>query len=281
MTSEVYFPTWLRLVLVLLLLITIVVLAIATKQKQKLKNALEKTNEEQKRTNEELSEKNKELEKFVRRVSHDLVAPIKSVRALVDIAKMEEDPGEQEKCLRMIQTSLDKQEEFIKRLLEQARNYKAVNKENIALRKIIENSVRELEYHEGAKDIDFRIEVPEDLIIYSDPDRIQIILSNLISNAIKYRRREEKHPFVEIRSKLLEPNQIEIVIEDNGEGIPEDALESIFEMFVRISEQSYGSGLGLHIVRQMVQKLGGSIEATATPGQGATFTITLKDISQE
>lgn len=243
-------------------------------QNKKLEAIVEQRTLELREANEELVTKNHELDQFVRRVSHDLVAPLKSVKALMAITQEETEPAEQKKCFDMMKLSLDKQEEFVKRMLDQAVNYREVKRETIELMKMCQSVRSELNYYEGADKMEFIVDCPKSFTLEADPDRLKIVLSNLISNAIKYRRLDEAKPLIVVRAKMDGKLAI-IEVEDNGLGIDQKYLEKIFDMFVRVSDQSHGSGLGLYIVKDMMRKMGGTIAAQSELGRGTTFRLTI------
>ena len=108
----------------------------------------------------------------------------------------------------------------------------------------------------------------------SDPWRIGEIFRNLISNAIKYRKINGESCRVSIKVDVNSERAL-IVFKDNGIGISAENLSKIFEMFYRASEQSEGSGLGLYIVKNAVEKLEGLLSVKSKPGEGTTFEITL------
>jgi signal transduction histidine kinase len=96
----------------------------------------------------------------------------------------------------------------------------------------------------------------------------------LISNAYKYHRYDQEDPFIRIDSEPIGADLL-IRITDNGSGIPEKHLPKIFDMFYRASENSQGSGLGLYIVKEALQKLGGTISVQSECNAGSTFTISI------
>ena len=139
--------------------------------------------------------------------------------------------------------------------------------------RIIQQTFSDLNYLDGTKEIIRSIKI-EGIEFYSDPWRISEILRNLISNAIKYRRLE--NVLSEINIKITIDNlRAEIIFSDNGIGIGESNLSKIFEMFYRATEQSDGSGIGLYIVKNAVEKLGGQIYVASRVGQGTRFNIIL------
>jgi PAS domain S-box-containing protein len=112
--------------------------------------------------------------------------------------------------------------------------------------------------------------------VWADPDRILQVLSNLISNAIKF---SPTHTEIQLRARRSEVNEAEIQVRDQGRGIPEDKLDSIFERFLQVdasdSRTMGGTGLGLSICRAIITQHRGRIWATSTPGNGATIHFTL------
>ena len=103
------------------------------------------------------------------------------------------------------------------------------------------------------------------------------MLNNLISNAIRYHNPERENPFVRINANINESGA-KIEVEDNGIGISQEYHEKVFEMFYRVSESSNGSGLGLYIVKEAVNKLNGDITVKSTPGVGSKFTLHIPNI---
>jgi signal transduction histidine kinase len=111
-------------------------------------------------------------------------------------------------------------------------------------------------------------------LIKSDRFLLKVILSNIISNAIKFQRKQEGvMPQISLRS--FASDKLYIEVEDNGEGIQDMYKDKIFEMFYRATTTSSGSGLGLFIAREAIQKLNGNISFRTKYGEGSTFTIEL------
>jgi signal transduction histidine kinase len=94
---------------------------------------------------------------------------------------------------------------------------------------------------------------------------------------VKYQRPEEHEKWVRV-SLSMTGDSVELAVEDNGEGIPEDRLDTVFEMFQRNSNLSSGSGLGLYMVKEMVTRLGGAVSVTSVVGQGSRFVVTLPNL---
>jgi signal transduction histidine kinase len=128
------------------------------------------------------------------------------------------------------------------------------------------------QFRELATAIDFKLLISDDLNIYSDKGRLSIVLNNLVDNAIKYHRHSHPGKYVAIKT-VEENNHVIIQVIDNGQGIPLQAQDKIFDMFYRASENSKGSGLGLYIVKEMVERIGGEIFLKSELGEGTTFSI--------
>jgi signal transduction histidine kinase len=113
-------------------------------------------------------------------------------------------------------------------------------------------------------------------VIAADPLQMRQLLQNLLGNSLKYRR-PETPPVVRLSCSSPDGEHRAIVVMDNGIGFNEKHAGKIFGMFVRLHgrAQYEGSGIGLAICRKIVERHGGTIAATSTPGQGATFTVTL------
>jgi PAS domain S-box-containing protein len=118
--------------------------------------------------------------------------------------------------------------------------------------------------------LELQVEGP--VIGHWDRSRLEQVVTNLLSNAFKYGAGKPLH----IRTGAVQ-GRAQLVVRDEGIGIAPEALERIFHRFERaVSERNYGGlGLGLYVTRQIVQALGGTIQAESTPGQGATFTVEL------
>jgi signal transduction histidine kinase len=137
-----------------------------------------------------------------------------------------------------------------------------------------------LNYLDGALDMMVYRKIEGDKVFHSDPWRISEIFRNLASNAIKYRKEGDPNP--EVRIEISSgPHHSEILFKDNGIGIEQKNLNKIFNMFYRATEQSSGSGIGLYIVKNAVEKLGGTISAHSEFGEGTTFRIILPNHSSE
>lgn len=229
---------------------------------------------ERKRVEEELKIRNAELDNFVYKVSHDLRAPLSSILGLVNLAKLPGNTDNPMDYIDIIGSKVEHLDHFIGDVLSHSKNLKMeVSIAKVDFTLIIEQTFNDLNYLEGAKGISRLVKV-DGIDFYSDPWRIAEILRNLISNAIKYRKLDQVTSEIGIKINV-DHLRAEITFADNGIGIDEDNLAKVFEMFYRATEQSDGSGIGLYIVKNAVDKLSGQISVASRIGQGTRFNIIL------
>lgn len=229
---------------------------------------------ERKRVEEELKIRNGELDNFVYKVSHDLRAPLSSILGLVNLAKLPGNTDNPMDYIDIIGSKVEHLDHFIGDVLSHSKNLKMeISTAKVNFDRIIQQTFGDLNYLEGTQEMKQNVRI-EGIEFYSDPWRISEILRNLISNAIKYRRLEEAAAEINIKI-TIDHLRAEIIFSDNGIGISESSLSKIFEMFYRATEQSDGSGIGLYIVKNAVEKLGGQIYVASRVGQGTRFNIIL------
>jgi len=227
------------------------------------------------RQNEELIKVNKELDKFVYSVSYDIRAPLMSIKGIVNMAEEEIDVRESyQNNLSLIRTNIERLDNFTSNIIRYYKDTREeVSPEPIDFKRMIEEVFEFLRYHENAQNIQFILNVQQSYKFVSDQSKLQVILNNLISNSIKYREeRAGENSYIKIDVSVAD-NVARIRIEDNGEGIRADKLENIFAMFSRYSTRSIGSGLGLYIVYEVINKLNGHIEVASEYGKGSVFTL--------
>ncbi len=216
--------------------------------------------EELQEKNTLLEKSNEELDRFVYSVSHDLRAPLNSIQGLMNISDTTEDVHEIKQLMDMMKTRVKKLYTFIDEIISFARNSRTeVEKEYVNLHELALEVVNNAKYREQAATIDFRINVSKEAVILTDASRLNIIMNNLVDNAIKYHRHNHQGKYIAI-SVRNKPEITQIEISDNGQGIPHEAQDRIFDMFFRASENSNGSGLGLFIVKDMLERIGGKID---------------------
>jgi len=137
------------------------------------------------------------------------------------------------------------------------------------------NEVIELtRYMEGSRQPIVNVLVEKEMKVISDESRLRVILNNLLSNSLKYSDSEKDEVAITIAASVTS-GVFTFSVEDNGVGIPEDQGDKIFNMFYRASEKATGSGLGLYIVKESLEKLNGSVRYESAPGKGSIFIVTI------
>jgi len=229
-------------------------------------------------TNQELTKRNTELDNFVYSVSHDLRAPIASVLGLINLAKKDIDLTMKDMYLDMIHKSALQQDNFIKEILDQSRNSRLeVKREEIVFEDLIEETFTQLRFATSTgKGVEKFVNVHQERPFYSDRWRLKVILNNIISNAIRYRN--GKDPIINIDVDIQE-NAVILAITDNGKGIEKDHLPNVYKMFYRATDDGAGSGLGLYIVKETIEKLHGRINIESEVGKGTTVKMEIPEIA--
>src|SRR6478736_234205 len=231
--------------------------------------------------NEELIKINAELDKFVYSASHDLRAPIASLLGLIEVAKFEPDREKINELLEMQKKSLYRLDRFIKDIVDHSRNARlGIDCEPVIFKDLINSTIEQLQFMDNVACIEKRINIQQEGSFYSSPTRLEIVFTNLLSNAIKYIDLKKEHPFIEIdiQCSILEA---QIIVRDNGEGIANESLTKIFDMFYRASERGSGSGLGLFIVKEAIQKLKGTVQVQSELGKGTEFIVRIPNLIRD
>ncbi len=251
------------------------------KEKRNKEDVLERKLAEEKLmdNNEELKKTNSELDRFVYSASHDLRAPLCSVLGLVSLIEMDsKEPGILEYA-RLIKNSVNKLDGFILNILNYSKNNRLeIEAKVIPLQQTISEIVNSLRNMKHAQNIHFEIDIDEKQPFYSDDHRFNIVVENLVSNAIKFQDPGRTNQFIKITGKS-DVNNLHLQIEDNGIGIAQEFQDKIFDMFFRITGQRDGSGIGLYIVKETVEKMHGSIEVNSRKNEGTTIHIRLKNMT--
>ncbi len=228
--------------------------------------------------NKELLKANKELDRFVYSASHDLRSPLASILGLISFIEEDSEETETLEHVKMIKTSVNRLDAFIRNILSYSQNNRTdLEVEKIPVKQKIEEVVDSLRTMNRAKGINFDISITEEQPFYSDTRRFNAILENLISNAVKYHTQDTSGRYINVAA-TSDKEYLRLVIADNGIGISPEHQQKIFDMFFRISGKSNGSGIGLYIVKETIEKLKGSIDVESKEGVGTVFTVTLKNL---
>jgi PAS domain S-box-containing protein len=233
------------------------------------------------RKNGELQKVNADLDNFIYTASHDLKAPVSNIEGLL-IALEEALPvnakstEEVVSILELINVSISRFKNTIRDLTEISKVQKGLQESDQIndighLLTEVKSDIKEIINLYGAK-INIDLILPE---IRFSRKNLRSIFYNLISNAIKYSDPERK-PLIKVRTEKIKNDTALILVEDNGLGIADEYKDKIFSMFKRAHDHVDGSGIGLYIVKRIVENNGGNIELESQVGKGSIFKIYLR-----
>jgi two-component system phosphate regulon sensor histidine kinase PhoR len=214
-------------------------------------------------------------QEFLSNVSHELRTPLTSIIAFVETLETGamEDPESAQRFLSIIRKNASRMHSLIDDILELT----AIEGGNVRLRAApveLYTLVEEVCASFAAQHVTLQNNVPPEVMVYADERRLEQMLTNLIENGIKFSR---EHGTVAISYESGERDKI--LVQDNGDGIPAQHLERLFERFYRVdrarSREMGGTGLGLAIVKHLALLHGGEVTVTSEVGKGTTFTIHL------
>ncbi|NOT77210.1 MAG: hybrid sensor histidine kinase/response regulator [Cyclobacteriaceae bacterium] len=228
--------------------------------------------------NQELKKLNQELDRFVYSTSHNLRAPLLSVLGLVRLSRQEIENKTTEELpqyFEMIEKSITQLDTTLRQIIDYSKNARLEEEpDEINFEDLLQGTFDYMKFINGATNISQNIVIHEGPSFYCGKMRMNFVLQNLISNSIKYYDATKDNPFVKVEVFKNE-SEARIVIEDNGIGISKKYQENIFDMFFRATERSDGSGLGLYIVKETIDMMGGRIELNSEKNKGTSVTLTI------
>lgn len=233
-----------------------------------------------KRMTQQLNKEGKQIRfQFLSVLSHELKAPINAVKGYLKMMQDKEEGENIDDYMHYINRCaerMDGMQTMILDLLDLTNietNKKQKNIEEVNIVSSAEEAVDTMQPYAIQKDVNIKINAPEEITFRSEKEDILIIFNNLISNAIKYNKTGG-----EVICKIEEQaSKIEIEVSDTGIGISEDEKDKLFQEFSRIKNEETkninGSGLGLSIVKKITEKYNGIINVKSKKGEGSTFSI--------
>ncbi len=261
----------------------LIVLLISIRGKlRKQKVALIQANEEVKRVNENLEgivqhrtklliDANQELDTFLYRASHDLRSPLSSIIGLCNIALH----LTQEELVEKVKFTTKGMDHLLRKLKMISEINRPTDYSSFSLLNAIERVKYRFKLEIENNQIQFKVSCPENIVFYTYPDLIEIILSNLIENALFYSKMgDHQRALVEFKANV-KADQVEFSVYDNGVGVDSAIRPKLFDMFFKGNEKSLGNGLGLYIVQKSVQALRGKITMDSEQGSYTKFIVRL------
>ena len=239
-----------------------------------------KNEEELQKQNEELKRMNGELDHFAYSVSHDLRAPLTSALGLLHLLKIEKDPVQRDQFVVLAEQSLHQLNNFIQDIMNLTRNSRTdLITEQVNLSEMVNEVIASQQQNADKDRVEIRNHIEPTVSLPTDRQRLKIVLNNLISNAIRYHRSGHDRSYVHI-SANVNRQQTTLRVKDNGIGIEPAHKSKIFDMFYRATNRVPGSGLGLYLVKETVQKLKGHVKVDSQVNQGTTFTVLLPSLER-
>ncbi len=249
-----------------------------------LEDRVRQRTEELHQKNEQLIRINTDLDNFIYTASHDLKAPISNLEGLANMLnkKVSALLGERDaRLLEMVSDSIERLKKTIIDLTEISRMQKDMDDEQqevVPIREMFESVKADLAVLVEETGATFELDIQLEEVIFSKKN-LRSILYNLLTNAIKYRA-EGRTPAISIQTKY-ENNAPVMLVTDNGMGIPSNQQQKIFSLFKRLHTHVEGSGIGLYLVKRVVENNNGRIEVNSQVGEGTTFKIYFKEASPQ
>ncbi|MBL7933568.1 MAG: HAMP domain-containing histidine kinase, partial [Bacteroidia bacterium] len=214
---------------------------------------------------------NTDLDRFLYSVSHELRTPICNGLGLVNLIRSVDD----KKLINEIADKLEASIQSQDALLQKIGMYTQIVRQDIVyeqinLQSLLDNCLSALSDTEGFAQVSFRTKIQNDHPVLSNRKSLEILLTNLISNAIKFRRHTGALAVIEIKGS---EEDFRIKVSDNGRGIDRKYLNDIFKVFYKANIISDGQGLGLYLVSKIVETLNGTIHVDSDLGAGAKFEV--------
>jgi len=238
--------------------------------------------EQQKLTEQQLKEANITKDKFFSIIAHDLRSPFTSILGFTRLLSDEYDDfsdEERKSMVKQIQNSTESTFQLLDNLLAWAKTQLGrtiYNPETFTLESLVNESVKQTTPQAQIKGITISCEKIEDISLYADQNMIRTVLRNLLSNAVKFSFPKEN---IELETNLLN-HQLTISVTDHGTGIKPEVLDKLFSLTEQATTtkgtaNEKGTGLGLILCKEFVERNGGNINVKSKVGKGSTFSFTL------
>ena len=259
---------------------TIRQLRMESEAKTKLEKEVTARTEEILKKHLQLEETNAVKDKLFSVVSHDLKGPLKSLRGIMNGVQLGAlTKGEQQDLMKRIGDQLNLTSDFLDNLLQWSRTQLhgdsfVPNKERFSIRELVDLCSRLLAPEFDQKNISLEVRIHSDSMVIADRNMIETVLRNLISNALKFTRPGGRVDLIVSRQDDL----VRVDVRDNGIGIRTDHLENLFTLqgvTTAGTREEKGTGIGLVVCKEFIERNNGRIKVTSIPGSGSMFSFTL------
>jgi signal transduction histidine kinase len=236
---------------------------------------LKKSEEQLKAQNIELEKVNHELDQFVYSASHNLRAPLLSMKGLLGLIEDDEiEAPARQRFIDEIYKSIQRLDATIKDIIDYSKNARLeLLPTPIDLEQLVRNTHEDLKFYEGTT-VSLEFSILQSSAFFTDERRLKSIVHNIMSNSVKYSDPNKENCTLQVKVNVT-PETCTLIFTDNGKGISEDNQRRVFDMFYRATTERSGSGLGLYIVKEMTERIGGSIELQSELGKGTTLKLIL------
>lgn len=216
-----------------------------------------------------------EMNQFIYSLSHELRGPLMSISGVSKLARLEiEDPNILE-YFEMIDSATFKLDDFIYKVLDFYRSTKIDNKmSKINFAEIVEQQMDAYRSKFDLSHFEISVNINQETKFFSDDSKIRVILNNLFSNSVQFQKQGNSENKISISIKVEEVFAT-ISVQDNGIGIDIKYQNEVFNLFTRATQKNVGTGLGLYMVKEAVEQMGGKIELDSVLSVGTTIKITL------
>lgn len=246
-------------------------------EKQRLKDTMnQKLEQKVEERTKELKEKNRQVDILVYKASHDIKGPLRSISMLTkiglkDLAKYPEVIP----YLEHINITTTRLSQIVTDLLNLAKIKETkLQPERTDPAEIIQDILHGFQNLPEFKKMHIEINIGKGLTVMADKKLLYSIMQNFIENGIKYSDLKKSDPYLKISIALIE-DKLYLKLEDNGLGIAKEHQAKIFDMFYKVDAKSFGTGLGLYLVKEAIEKMNGKIECLSEPGVGTTFSVAI------
>ncbi len=222
----------------------------------------------------QIEDHNNQLELFVYKASHDIKGPLRSIMGLTQLGLLDVKDAAAQEYFTHIHKSTQRLDNLLADLLKLTRAKQAeIEKQELDLPAMVSEIIGSFRNTRHFDRMQFNVDIGEDIVFQSDEKLLYSVIQNFIENGIKYCDPKKEQSYLNITVKQEDGKTI-FLFQDNGPGIRPEHLPKIFDMFYKTDPASDGTGLGLHIVKVTIEKLGGTIKVNSRQGSGSLFTIT-------